>query len=154
MLLQAQRVGRGIALLFHDAGNRRGWVVSSTPQPHFTPAKNHYPFYRRLGGPQDQCGWAENLVPTGIRSQTVQAIFSCYTELSHPAHTHTHIYIYIYILTRNTWSSQGYQRYWSQNKYRYCKTQVTWTWHKTKTSINQFKMFQNLCMCTFLVFPH
>ena len=31
-----QRVGRGIALLFHDSGNRRGWVVSSTPRPHFT----------------------------------------------------------------------------------------------------------------------
>ena len=33
----AQRVGRGIALLFHDRGTRRGWVVSSTPRPHFTP---------------------------------------------------------------------------------------------------------------------
>ena len=35
----AQRVGRGIALLFHDRGTRRGWVVSSTPRPHFTPGK-------------------------------------------------------------------------------------------------------------------
>ena len=33
----AHRVGRGIALLFHDRGTRRGWVVSSTPRPHFTP---------------------------------------------------------------------------------------------------------------------
>ena len=33
----AQRVGRGIALLFHDRGTRRGWAVSSTPRPHFTP---------------------------------------------------------------------------------------------------------------------
>jgi len=31
----AQRVDRGIALLFHDRGTRRGWVVSSTPRPHF-----------------------------------------------------------------------------------------------------------------------
>jgi len=30
-------VGRGIALLFHDRGTRRGLVVSSKPQPHFTP---------------------------------------------------------------------------------------------------------------------
>jgi len=36
----AQRVGRGIALLFHDRGTRRGWVVSSTPWPHFTPGKD------------------------------------------------------------------------------------------------------------------
>ena len=32
----AQRVGKGIALLFHDRGNRRRWVVSSTPRPYFT----------------------------------------------------------------------------------------------------------------------
>ena len=35
----AQRVGRGIALLFHDRVTRRGYVVSSTPLPHFTPGK-------------------------------------------------------------------------------------------------------------------
>ena len=34
-----QRVGRGIALLFHDRGTRRGWVVSSTPRPQFTPGE-------------------------------------------------------------------------------------------------------------------
>ena len=33
----AQRVGTGIALLFHDRGTRKGWVVSSAPRPHFTP---------------------------------------------------------------------------------------------------------------------
>jgi len=33
----AQRVGRGIALLFHDHGTRRRWVVSSTPRSHFYP---------------------------------------------------------------------------------------------------------------------
>jgi len=53
----AQRVGRGIALLFHDRGTRRGWVVSSTPRPQFTAMKEtRYPFYRRLGGPQDRSG--------------------------------------------------------------------------------------------------
>jgi len=39
----AQRVGRGIALLFHDRGTRMGWVVSSTPWPHFTPGKDPVP---------------------------------------------------------------------------------------------------------------
>ena len=39
----AQRVGRGIALLFHDRGARKGWVVSNTPRPHFTPRKDHVP---------------------------------------------------------------------------------------------------------------
>ena len=33
----AQKVGRGIALLYHDHGTRRGWGVSSTPRPDFIP---------------------------------------------------------------------------------------------------------------------
>jgi hypothetical protein len=39
----AQKVGRGIALLFPDRGTRRGWVVSSTPRPHFIPGKDPVP---------------------------------------------------------------------------------------------------------------
>jgi len=44
------------------------------------PGKTRYPFYRSLGGPQDRSGRAENLVPTGIRSRTVQPIVSRYTD--------------------------------------------------------------------------
>jgi len=66
-----QRVGSGIALLFHDRGAWKLWVVSSTPRPHFTPGKDPVPFYMRLGGPQGRSGRAENLAPTGIRSPTV-----------------------------------------------------------------------------------
>jgi len=40
------------------------------------PGKTRYPFYRRLGGPQGRSGRAENLVPTGIRFQTVQPVVS------------------------------------------------------------------------------
>ena len=74
-------MGRDIALLFHDRGTGRGWVVSSTPRPHFTPGKDPFPFYRRLGGPQGQSGRAKNLVPTGIRSRTVQPVVSRYSVL-------------------------------------------------------------------------
>ena len=45
----AQRVGRGIALLFHNRGTRRGWVVSSTPRPHFTPGKDPVPILQEAG---------------------------------------------------------------------------------------------------------
>ena len=76
----AQRVGRGIALLFHDSGIRRGWVVSSTPRPYFTPGKTRHPFYSRLSGLKGRSGRAENLVPTGIRSPTVQSVGSRYTN--------------------------------------------------------------------------
>ena len=53
----AQRVGRAIALLFHDRGTRRGWVVS-TPRPYFTPGKD--PVSTLQEG-----GWAPGPVWTG-----------------------------------------------------------------------------------------
>ena len=59
----AQRVGRGTALLFHDRGTRRGWVVSSTPQPHFTRGKNPVPILQ-------EGGWAPAPVWTGGKSRS------------------------------------------------------------------------------------
>ena len=44
------------------------------------PRKTRYPFYRRLCGPQGRSGRAEYLVPTGIRSRTVQPVVSRYTD--------------------------------------------------------------------------
>ena len=44
------------------------------------PAKTRYSLYRRLGGPHGRSGRVENLVPTGIRSRTVQPIVSRYTD--------------------------------------------------------------------------
>ena len=44
------------------------------------PGKTRYPFYRKLGGPQGRYGRAENLVPTGIRSRTVQPVVSRYAD--------------------------------------------------------------------------
>ena len=58
----AQRVGRGIALLFHDRGTRRGWVVSSTPRPHFNPGKDPVPILQ-------EAGWAPGPVWTGGKSR-------------------------------------------------------------------------------------
>ena len=42
--------------------------------------KTRYPFYRRLGGPQGRSGREENLVPTEIRSRTIQPEVSRYTD--------------------------------------------------------------------------
>ena len=99
----AQRVDRGIALLFHDRGTRRGWVVSSTPRPHLPPGKTRYPFYRALGGPQGRSGRAENLISTGIRSRTVQPVVSSYTNwATRPTYVCVYIYTYIYIIILQT----------------------------------------------------
>jgi len=58
----AQRVGRGIALFFHDRGTRKGWVVNSTPWPHFTPRKEPVPIVQ-------EAGCAPGLVWTGGKSR-------------------------------------------------------------------------------------
>jgi len=55
-------------------------VVSSTSRPHFTPRKDPVPILQKVGGPQGRSGQAENLVPTGIRSRTVQPLVSRYTD--------------------------------------------------------------------------
>ena len=44
------------------------------------PGKTRYPIYTRFGGPQGLSGRAENLVPTGIRSRTLQPVVSRYTD--------------------------------------------------------------------------
>jgi len=58
----AQRVGRGIALLFHDHGTRRGWVVSSMPRPHFTPGKEPVLILQ-------ETGWTPGPVWTGGKAR-------------------------------------------------------------------------------------
>ena len=75
----AQRVSRGIALLLHNRGTRRGEWSETRPGRTLPPGRTRYSFYRRLGGPQGRCGRAENLVPTGIRFRTVQPVISRYT---------------------------------------------------------------------------
>ena len=76
----AQRVGRGIVVLFHDRGTRRCEWSAARPGRTLPPGKNRYPFYRRLGGPQGRSRRAENFVPTGIRSRTFQLVVSRYTD--------------------------------------------------------------------------
>ena len=57
-----------------------GVEVSTTSRLPLPPGKTRYPFYRGLGGSQGLSGGAQNLVPTGIRSRTVQPEVSRYTD--------------------------------------------------------------------------
>jgi len=76
----AQSVGRGIALLFHDRGTRRGERSAARSGRTLPPEKTKYPFYRRLGERQGRSGRAEYLAPTGIRSRTVQPVVTRYND--------------------------------------------------------------------------
>ena len=77
----AHRESSGIALLFHDHGTRRGWGVSLTLLPLFTPRKDPVPILQEARwAPGPVWTGAENLAPTGIRSRTVQPVASRYTD--------------------------------------------------------------------------
>jgi len=93
----APRVGRDIALLFHDRGSRRWWVVSSTPRPHLTPGKDPVPILQ-------EAGWALGPVWTGGKSRPHRdsipdrpARSQSLYRMSYPARYIVYIYIYIYI---------------------------------------------------------
>jgi len=96
----AQGVGRGIALLFHDRGTRRGWVVNITPRPHSTPGKDPVPIVQ-------EAGWASGPVWTGGKSRPHRdsipdrpARCQSLYQLSYRAHN---TYIYTYIITSQLW---------------------------------------------------
>jgi len=74
----AQWVGKALSSM--TAALEGGEWSAARPGRTLFPGKTRYPLYRRLGGPQGRSGWAENLVPTGIRSRTVQLVVSRYTD--------------------------------------------------------------------------
>ena len=57
------------------------------------PGKTRYPFYRRLGGPQGRCGWAENLVPTGTRYRSVKPVAQSLYRLCYRAHSKVYVLV-------------------------------------------------------------
>jgi len=76
----AQRVGRGTDYSFLTTELEGGEWSAARPGRTLPPGKTRYPLYRSLGGPQGRSGRAENLVPTGVRSRTVQPVVSRYTD--------------------------------------------------------------------------
>ena len=59
----AHRGSRGIALPFHDHGTRRGWEVSVTPLPLFTPGKDPVPIVQEAGWAQGRSGQVRKISP-------------------------------------------------------------------------------------------
>jgi len=82
----AQREGRGVALLFLTATLEGGEWSVARPGRTLPLGKTRYPLYRRLGGPEDRYGRAENIAPTRIRSRTFQPLAQSLYQLSYPAH--------------------------------------------------------------------
>ena len=83
----AHRGSTGIDLPFRDHGTRRGWGVSVTPRPLFTPGKDPVPFVQEAGwAPETVWTGAENLPTTGIRSTDRPARSQSLYWLHYPAH--------------------------------------------------------------------
>ena len=61
--------------------------AATSPGRNLPPGKTWYPFYRRVGGPQGRSGWAQYLVPTGIRSRIFHPVVSRYTDWANRPHT-------------------------------------------------------------------
>ena len=85
----AHRGSRGIAILFLDHGTRRGWGVSVTPRPLFTPGKDPVPILQEARwAPGPVWTGVENLAPTGIRSPDCPARSQSLYHLRYPAHSY------------------------------------------------------------------
>ena len=69
-----------VALLFHDRVTRRGWVVSSTPRPRFTPGKDPVPILQEAGWAPGPVWTGGKSLSPGIRFRTFQPIDSRYTD--------------------------------------------------------------------------
>jgi hypothetical protein len=77
----AQRVGRGIALLFMTTALERGEWSAVRPGRTLPPGKTQYALYRRPGGPQGRSGQVWKISPPpGFDLRTVQPVVSRYTD--------------------------------------------------------------------------
>ena len=102
-----QRLGRGIALLFHDRGTRRGWVVSSMLRPHFASGVQPISIVQ-------EAGWAPGPVWTDGKSRPHRDSIpdrltrsqSLY-RLSYPTHL-LRWYLGLYQITCRIWTQKMY----------------------------------------------
>jgi hypothetical protein len=77
---------------------RRGWGVSVTPRPLFTPGKDPVPIVQEAGwAPGPVWTDAENLAPNGIRSPVRPARSQSLYRLSYPA---LKVYFKVYVYTK------------------------------------------------------
>ena len=135
-------VGRGIALLFHDRGTRRGRVVSSTPRPHFTPGKDPVPILQ-------ETGWAPRPVWTGRKSRPHRdsipdrpAHSQSLYQLSYPAHS------YLMYLTLTGWNTSVFIAVFVPSLDIYISVfSVPGMGTKVLYSTHQWHTFVNLTLC-------
>ena len=84
-------------------------MVSSTPHPHFTPGIDPVPIVQETGWAPEPVWTGGNLVPTGIRSRTVQPVAQSLYRLSYPA-----LFFHTRVAKKHK-GDQALQSYWNAN---------------------------------------
>jgi hypothetical protein len=130
----AHRGSKGIDLPFLDHGTRRGWGVSVTHRPLFTPGKDPLPIVQEAGWtPGPVSTGAKNLAHTGIRSPDRPARNQLLYRLSYPSH-------FVRCVTQNF--TQTGQWMWkvpaSYSVHTGIKAADIWDW-PSPTSVYEFK---------------
>ena len=78
-LVVAYRMGRGIALLFHNRSTRRGEWSAARPG-RFTPGEDPVPIAQEAMWDPGPVRTAENLAPPGFDPRNVRPVISLYTD--------------------------------------------------------------------------
>jgi len=148
----AQRVGRGIDILYHNRGTRRGWAVSSTPRLHFTPGKNQVHIVQ-------EAGWAPGPVWTGGKSRPHQdsipdrpARSQSLYRLSYPAHDFCIILALIYNTIRSKIANDiSVRMAWISFGASLCRKKETWWQLASRCCWNRARSWLAFELVSFLV---
>ena len=144
----ARKVGRGITLLFHDHGTRRGWVVSSTPRSYITSGKDPVPIVQEAGWAPVPIWTGGKFSPTGIRSPDRPTRSQSLYRLSYPVHT-SDISWYYFVYSKYTYIDST-----SIRGERICFIRKEWNSSKKMRPREILVKFTPLCTVTVHSFLH
>jgi hypothetical protein len=108
----AHRGSRGIALPFLDHGTRRGWGVSVTTRPLFTPGRPGTHCTGGWVGPRaglDRCG--KSRPPPGFDPRTIQPVASRCTDYATRPTTESQVLL----KSTNSWGTHSLYSHFSHN---------------------------------------
>ena len=132
---------RDIALLFLDHGTRRGWGVSVTPRPLFTPRKDPVPIVQEAGWtPGSVWAGSENFFPTGIRSPDRPARSQSLYRLRYQAHFNSVLHYIFYGLHMTMLHNNAvhFFKYWYTLKITMDCSQNTQEWFCVQELVQSF----------------
>jgi hypothetical protein len=129
-------------------GTRRGWGVSVTPRPLFTPLKYPVPIVQEAGwAPEPIWRSAKNLAPTGIRSPDRPARSQSLYRLRYPAHDFRRVFTNTTISMCNVKTNMHLKKYgvkvWTVSIRFRVEAKDKFLWISNKYCIKVERIFSN-----------